>query len=656
MAYLKRKSDEFVAFKAYKAYAENCLGLRIKATWDDKGSEYMGQEYIDFCAEHGIHQQHTEPDEPHQNGVAEQANRTTSEGATALLAQAKLPPSFWGHAVSTFKGDGCKPDVSYFRVFGCLAYVLIHKKDRKVLSLQPHMHKCIFIGYPDGTKAWKFWNPAAKKIIISSHAVFNEQYFPGNSPFINVFGLPLDNVDIPGGPDDAAPPEDGVPDVPELYNQGGDDDYDDPAPPAPPAPQPAPPPSHQLSLLQSPLPPASPPPALPPAPSPSPPPTWPPPAPVAHPPAPSVHQGAQNCTGFRPYPALARKELPVCSSHPPGSLNKRVLECQNLIPQRLRICSASSVPPPPEPECSSSPDPIIEAPVDAPAAPGLRQDSDEEALHVMLAGIEDVYSDPSFDYLSYDEALEVSFKSVVEQASKVNQEHFGEPRSMSEVMALEPEECNKWLKAVQDELQSLVKNGTFKLVLLPPGRKAIGSQWVFWVKHNADSLIECYKGRLVAKGFFQTLASISHPGMAYWKAIKHLFHYIRGTLDYKLTYAPLPKPELFSSFTNADHMGCPDTGRSISGPLWLTEFGYDISSASKLRIDNLSALSVAKNPEHHGCMKHLNLHFYWLQNKVAKGHIEVVHLRTSHMPADILTKSLPKPKVLEMVKMVGLET
>ena len=69
MAYLKRKSDAFAAFKAYKAYAENCLGLRIKATRDDKGGEYMGREYADFCAEHGIQRQHTEPDEPHQNSV-----------------------------------------------------------------------------------------------------------------------------------------------------------------------------------------------------------------------------------------------------------------------------------------------------------------------------------------------------------------------------------------------------------------------------------------------------------------------------------------------------------------------------------------------------------------------------------------------------------
>ena len=26
-----------------------------------------------------------------------------------------------------------------------------------------------------------------------------------------------------------------------------------------------------------------------------------------------------------------------------------------------------------------------------------------------------------------------------------------------------------------------------------------------------------------------------NPGMAHWKAVKHLFRYIKGTLDYKLT-------------------------------------------------------------------------------------------------------------------------
>ena len=124
--------------------------------------------------------------------MAEQANRTISEGATALLAQSKLPPSFWQLAVSCFvhtrnhmptaalgsdisytawKDDGRKPNVSYFRVFGSLAYVLVRKKDRKALEL--HTRKCVFIGYPEGTKAWRFWDPAAKKVFILSHAVFD---------------------------------------------------------------------------------------------------------------------------------------------------------------------------------------------------------------------------------------------------------------------------------------------------------------------------------------------------------------------------------------------------------------------------------------------------------------------------------------------------
>ena len=38
--------------------------------------------------------------EPHSNGVAESANGVISNKATSLLHEAKLPPSFWTHAVS----------------------------------------------------------------------------------------------------------------------------------------------------------------------------------------------------------------------------------------------------------------------------------------------------------------------------------------------------------------------------------------------------------------------------------------------------------------------------------------------------------------------------------------------------------------------------
>jgi hypothetical protein len=179
--------------------------------------------------------------------------------------------------------------------------------------------------------------------------------------------------------------------------------------------------------------------------------------------------------------------------------------------------------------------------------------------------------------------------------------------------------------------------------------------------------------------------------------VKHLFHYLKGTLDYKLTYTgSTPPTELFTTYTDADHAGNPDNGRSTSGYivkmgngaiswssrlqgivalstteaeyvaatsaaqeiLWLrnlfTELGYKFNSPSTLYIDNQSALSVAKNPEHHGRMKHLDLRFYWLRDEVDKGMINVVHLPTDEMPADVLTKALGCVKVGEMVEMLGL--
>ncbi|CCA77399.1 hypothetical protein PIIN_11376, partial [Serendipita indica DSM 11827] len=46
-------------------------------------------------------------------------------------------------------------------------------------------------------------------------------------------------------------------------------------------------------------------------------------------------------------------------------------------------------------------------------------------------------------------------------------------------------------------------NGTWKLVRLPQGKKAIGSRWVFKIKRDADGSISKYKGRIVAKGYAQ---------------------------------------------------------------------------------------------------------------------------------------------------------
>jgi len=41
------------------------------------------------------------------------------------------------------------------------------------------MEKCVFIGYPNGYKGWKLYNPTTQKYLISECAGFDERIFPG---------------------------------------------------------------------------------------------------------------------------------------------------------------------------------------------------------------------------------------------------------------------------------------------------------------------------------------------------------------------------------------------------------------------------------------------------------------------------------------------
>ena len=51
---------------------------------------------------------------------------------------------------------------------------------------------------------------------------------------------------------------------------------------------------------------------------------------------------------------------------------------------------------------------------------------------------------------------------------------------------------------MKTELQSIHKNQARELSELLPGKKAIGSKWVYKQKHDADGNVERCKARLVA--------------------------------------------------------------------------------------------------------------------------------------------------------------
>ena len=73
-----------------------------------------------------------------------------------------------------------------------------------------------------------------------------------------------------------------------------------------------------------------------------------------------------------------------------------------------------------------------------------------------------------------------------------------EPNSFKEAAS-----HDEWKEAMQKEYDSLIKNGTWKLVDPPLGTKPTGCKWVYKNNYKAYGSLEKHKARLVAKGFAQ---------------------------------------------------------------------------------------------------------------------------------------------------------
>ena len=178
---LKNKSEVFEKFKQFKAFAEKQTGYFVKALRCDNGREYLSNNFINYLAQEGIDMQLTVPYNPQSNGCAERINRTFIDGIRSLLVHSNLNQSFWTEALNNivhvrnrtpvqgYKNTpyelfyNRKPDVSYFRTFGCECF--IHNDKPNQSKLTSRANKSIFLGYKFG--AFRVFDCVTNKIVVA---------------------------------------------------------------------------------------------------------------------------------------------------------------------------------------------------------------------------------------------------------------------------------------------------------------------------------------------------------------------------------------------------------------------------------------------------------------------------------------------------------
>ncbi|GJT42613.1 putative ribonuclease H-like domain-containing protein [Tanacetum coccineum] len=199
--FLSTKDETTEILKNFIKEVENLVDKKVKIIRSDNGTEFKNKVMDDFCREKGIKREYSVARTPQQNGVAERKNRTLIEAARTMLADSKLPTTFWAEAVSTacyvqnrvlivkphnktpyelFRGF--KPAIGFMKPFGC--HVTILNTLDKLGKFDGKSDEGFFVGYSLSSKAFRVYNTRTRKVQENLHIGFleNKPMIEGNGP------------------------------------------------------------------------------------------------------------------------------------------------------------------------------------------------------------------------------------------------------------------------------------------------------------------------------------------------------------------------------------------------------------------------------------------------------------------------------------------
>ncbi|KAJ9538099.1 LOW QUALITY PROTEIN: hypothetical protein OSB04_030832 [Centaurea solstitialis] len=192
----------------------------------------------------------------------------------------------------------------------------------------------------------------------------------------------------------------------------------------------------------------------------------------------------------------------------------------------------------------------------------------------------------------------------------------------------------------------------------------------------------------IAYAVQQVCLFMHDPRLPHLNALKRILRYLKGTLSHGL-HLKASAVDRLVAYSDADWAGCPNTRRSTSGfcvylgdnlvswsskrqhvvsrssaeaeyrgianvvaeTAWLRnlllELCCPLSRATIVFCDNVSAMYLASNPVQHQRTKHVEIDLHFVRERVAIGHVRVLHVPSAYQYADIFTKGLPASLFLD---------
>nr|GEU49822.1 putative ribonuclease H-like domain-containing protein [Tanacetum cinerariifolium] len=195
------KDETSMILKNFIKEIENLVDKKVKIIRCDNATEFKNKVMDNFCREKGIKRHNSVARTPLQNGATERRNKTLIETAITMLADSKLPTTFWAKAVSTafyvqnrvlivkphnktpYELFRClKPALSFMRPFGC--HVTILSTFDNLGKFDGKSDEGFFIGYSLCSKAFRVYNTRTRKVKENLHIRFleNKAMIEGNGP------------------------------------------------------------------------------------------------------------------------------------------------------------------------------------------------------------------------------------------------------------------------------------------------------------------------------------------------------------------------------------------------------------------------------------------------------------------------------------------